>query len=90
MASPLIALYGFGVGGILPDISKQARLLPAPFAVLHLAATASNMAFFTLVIAMIFLRRMPVAKSKENILSGTFPDCAHYAARTWRLLPGLY
>ncbi len=39
------------------------KQLPSPLASLHVAATASNMLYFGLVIVIVFLRRMPLAKS---------------------------
>ena len=64
IAAPLIVFYGFSMGGLLPQFAAAWRAWPSRDAALQLSALASNMLYFAVVIALIFLRRMPAAKSQ--------------------------
>ncbi|HEY2444589.1 MAG TPA: isoprenylcysteine carboxylmethyltransferase family protein, partial [Rhizomicrobium sp.] len=64
IAAPLILFYGFSMGGLLPQFAAASRAWPSWNSALQISALASNMSYFALVIALIFLRRMPAAKSK--------------------------
>lgn len=63
IAAPLIVFYGFSMGGLLPQFVTASRSWPSWDSALQLSALASNMFYFAMVVALIFLRRMPSAKS---------------------------
>ena len=63
IAAPLIVFYGFSMGGLLPQFLAASRSWPSWDSVLQLSALTSNMFYFAMVVALIFLRRMPTAKS---------------------------
>jgi protein-S-isoprenylcysteine O-methyltransferase Ste14 len=64
VAVPLILFYGFSVAGLKPQFTAAVGVRPAWFSVLQLAALAGDVCYFTLVIALVIVRRMPVAKSR--------------------------
>ncbi|HLY07145.1 MAG TPA: isoprenylcysteine carboxylmethyltransferase family protein [Rhizomicrobium sp.] len=63
MASPLILFYAFSIVGFVPKFEDARALEPWWFSILQVASLASTVCYFALVIALVFLRRMPVAKS---------------------------
>jgi protein-S-isoprenylcysteine O-methyltransferase Ste14 len=64
VAAPLIALYATGiVVRLAPDTLADLRALPAPMASLHVLRDMANLGYITLIVALILVRRMPVAKS---------------------------
>jgi protein-S-isoprenylcysteine O-methyltransferase Ste14 len=64
VALPLIALYALGiVVRLAPDTVADIRQLPSPMACLHVLRDLANLGYVTLIVAIILLRRMPVAKS---------------------------
>lgn len=64
MASPLILFYTFSIFGFVPKFHDALALQPRWFSLLQVASLASTVCYFALVIALVFLRRMPVAKSE--------------------------
>jgi protein-S-isoprenylcysteine O-methyltransferase Ste14 len=64
IAAPLIVFYGFSMGGLLPRFAAAWRAWPSRDSALQISALASNMFYFAMVIALVFLRRMPAAKSQ--------------------------
>jgi protein-S-isoprenylcysteine O-methyltransferase Ste14 len=64
VAAPLIVFYGFSMGGLMPSLAAAWRSWPSLNSALQISALLSNMLYFALVIALIFLRRMPSAKSQ--------------------------
>ena len=64
MASPLILFYTFSVFGLAPQFEGALAIEPRWFSVLQIATLASDVCYFALVIALVVLRRMPVAKSQ--------------------------
>lgn len=64
IAAPLIIFYGFSMGGLLPQFAAAWRAWPSLDAALQLSSLASVTFYFAMVIALIFLRRMPAAKSQ--------------------------
>jgi protein-S-isoprenylcysteine O-methyltransferase Ste14 len=71
-AAPLLVWFVLGIWKLAPQAASDARTaLVAPFnpgALLDLLSSLLTLVFFTLVIALVFARRMPVAKS-----SGLWP-----------------
>jgi protein-S-isoprenylcysteine O-methyltransferase Ste14 len=63
-ASPLILFYILSLFGLTPQFKAALALRPGWFCALQLAVLASDICYFTLVIALVLLRRMPVAKSQ--------------------------
>jgi len=63
MASPLVLFYVFSLFGLAPQFEDALALEPRWFSLLQIAALASNVCYFALVIVLVVLRRMPVAKS---------------------------
>jgi protein-S-isoprenylcysteine O-methyltransferase Ste14 len=63
IASPLILFYALSIFGLAPQFAAAAALTPPWFSTLQIATLVSDIGYFTLVIALVFLRRMPVAKS---------------------------
>jgi len=64
VASPLIALYGAGiVVRLAPDTLSDIRQLPSPMACLHVLRDLANLGYVSLIVALILVRRMPIAKS---------------------------
>jgi len=64
IASPLILFYALSIFGLAPQFKAALALRPASLSALQVAVLASDVCYFTLVIALVFLRRMPVAKSR--------------------------
>lgn len=64
VASPLILFYAFSLFGFGPQFEDALALEPRWFSVLQVASLASTVCYFALVIALVILRRMPVAKSQ--------------------------
>ncbi|HEX3429764.1 MAG TPA: isoprenylcysteine carboxylmethyltransferase family protein [Rhizomicrobium sp.] len=62
-ASPLILFYVLSIFGLAPQFPAALALRPAWFSGLQIAVLASDIGYFTLVVALVLLRRMPVAKS---------------------------
>lgn len=62
-ASPLILFYALTIFVLAPQFKAALVLRPGWFSVLELAVLASDICYFTLVVALVFLRRMPIAKS---------------------------
>lgn len=65
MASPLVLFYAFSIFGFVPKFEDALALQPRWFAVLQIASLTSTVFYFALVIALVFLRQMPVAKSQS-------------------------
>jgi protein-S-isoprenylcysteine O-methyltransferase Ste14 len=63
IASPLIFFYALSIFGLAPQFKAAAALEPPWFSALQIATLASDVGYFTLVIVLVFLRRMPVEKS---------------------------
>lgn len=63
MAAPLILFYAFSLFGLAPQFKAALMIGPRWFSVLEIASLASDVCYFALVIALVILRRMPVAKS---------------------------
>jgi protein-S-isoprenylcysteine O-methyltransferase Ste14 len=66
IAAPLILFYGFSLAGLRPQFEAALQLRPPWISALQLVSLASFAFYLALVIALIFLRRLPVAKS-ENL-----------------------
>ena len=64
VAAPLILFYGFSMAGLRPQFAAALSVRPAWFSALQVAALIGDVCYFTLVIALILVRRMPVAKSR--------------------------
>lgn len=64
MASPLILFYAFSLVGLAPQFRAALMIGPRWFSVLQIVSLASDVGYFALVIALVILRRMPVAKSQ--------------------------
>jgi protein-S-isoprenylcysteine O-methyltransferase Ste14 len=63
-AAPVIVLYGLGVATkLVPDMIADAAKPPSFQAMLDIARDASSIVYFALIIALVFLRRVPVARS---------------------------
>ena len=62
-ASPLIVFYGFSMAGMWRKFADDLQTHPAWFSGLKIAAHASVVCYYALVIALVLMRRMPVAKS---------------------------
>jgi len=62
-AAPLLLFYGFSLAGLEPQFDAALRLNPVWLSALQLTSLASFAFYLALVIALVFLRRMPVAKS---------------------------
>lgn len=65
MASPLVLFYAFSIFGFVPKFADALVLQPRWFSVLQVASLASTVCYFALVIALVFLRLMPVGKSQS-------------------------
>jgi len=65
VAAPLILFYGFSMAGLQPQFAAAFRLRPVWLSVLQLASLTSDVFYFALVIALVFVRRMPLAKSPD-------------------------
>jgi protein-S-isoprenylcysteine O-methyltransferase Ste14 len=63
-ASPLLLFYVLSLFGLGPQFKAALALRPPWFSALQVAVLASDICYFTLVITLVFLRRMPVAKSR--------------------------
>ena len=84
-ASPLIFLYGLGIAvRQVPDVAAELHALPSSTALAHLGRDVANIAYFSLLIALVFLRRMPVAKS-----IGVFPRALALASAYMSIGRGL-
>jgi protein-S-isoprenylcysteine O-methyltransferase Ste14 len=64
IAAPLILFYGFSLAGLGPQFAVALRLKPFWVSALQLLSLASFAFYLALIIALIFVRRLPVAKSK--------------------------
>src|SRR5215469_12102392 len=64
IAAPLIVFYVFSIAGLWPQFEAAWQLRPHWLGALELAMLFSFVFYFALVIALVFLRRMPVAKSQ--------------------------
>ena len=64
IAAPLLLFYGFSLAGLKPQFESALRLRPAWLSALQLTSLISFAFYLALVIALVFLRRMPVAKSE--------------------------
>lgn len=65
IAAPLVLFYGFSLAGLRPQFEAALNLRPAWVSALQLAALASSVPYFALIILLVFLRRMPLAKSRQ-------------------------
>jgi protein-S-isoprenylcysteine O-methyltransferase Ste14 len=65
IAAPLILFYGFSLAGLGPQFAAALSLRPFWVLTLQLLSLASFVFYLVLIIALIFLRRMPVAKSRS-------------------------
>jgi protein-S-isoprenylcysteine O-methyltransferase Ste14 len=65
IASPLILFYGFSLAGLGPQFAAALLLRPFWVATLQLLSLASFTFYLALIIALFFLRRLPVAKSES-------------------------
>jgi protein-S-isoprenylcysteine O-methyltransferase Ste14 len=64
IATPLIGLYILGiVVRLAPDTLADVRQLPSPIALLHIVRDLANLGYVTLIVALIFIRRLPMAKA---------------------------
>jgi protein-S-isoprenylcysteine O-methyltransferase Ste14 len=64
VAAPLIGLYAVGiVVRLAPDTIADLRQLHTPMSCLHVLRDLANFGYITLIIALVLVRRMPVAKS---------------------------
>ncbi len=63
IATPLTLFYGFSLAGLGPQFAAALRLRPHWVSALQLLSLASFTLYLALIIALIFLRRLPVAKS---------------------------
>ena len=63
IAAPLIIFYAVSMAGLQPQFESAWRLQPAWLAILKLADLSSDVLYFALVIALIFLRRVPVGRT---------------------------
>jgi protein-S-isoprenylcysteine O-methyltransferase Ste14 len=64
IATPLILFYGFSLAGLGPQFAAALQLRPFWVSALQLLSLASFTFYLALIIALIFLRRLPVAKSE--------------------------
>ncbi len=64
IAAPLILFYGFSLAGLGPQFAAALRLAPPWLCALQLISLVSFAFYLALVIALVFLRRMPVGKSE--------------------------
>lgn len=64
IATPLIVFYGFSMAGLQPMFAKALALRPPWLSALKLADLSSDAFYFALIVALIFLRRMPVGRSQ--------------------------
>lgn len=82
VAAPLIGLYVLGiVVRLAPDTVADIRELPSPVAWLHVVRDLANFGYVTLVIALIFARRMPVARANFLPRAVAFTSATLYLAR---------
>lgn len=64
IATPLILFYGFSLAGLRPQFEAALRLKPFWVSALQLISLASFTFYLALIIALVFLRRLPVGKSE--------------------------
>ena len=63
-ATPMVVIYALAVFvNLIPDVRAKISELPSPAAWLDIARDASNITYFAVIIALVFLRRTPVARS---------------------------
>jgi protein-S-isoprenylcysteine O-methyltransferase Ste14 len=63
IASPLMLFYGLSLAGLEPQYAAAFRVKPFWVSALQVFSLASFALYLTMIIALVFLRRMPVAKS---------------------------
>jgi len=67
-AAPLIALYVTGIlVRLVPDMENDILHLPTLVAWVHVARDIANVAYFSLIVVLVFLRCMPVAKAEGTL-----------------------
>src|ERR1700740_279682 len=64
IAAPLIVFYALSLAGLGPHFESAMHLRPYWVSELQLLSLASFTVYLVLIIALIFLRRLPVAKSE--------------------------
>lgn len=64
IATPLIVFYGFSMAGLQPLFANALTLRPLWLSLLKLADLSSDALYFALIIALIFLRRVPVGRAQ--------------------------
>ncbi|HEY5046953.1 MAG TPA: isoprenylcysteine carboxylmethyltransferase family protein [Rhizomicrobium sp.] len=63
-ATPMVLLYGLGIGEkLIPDMFADLARLPSLGAWLDIARDASAIVYFTVIVALVFLRCVPVGRS---------------------------
>jgi protein-S-isoprenylcysteine O-methyltransferase Ste14 len=88
VAVPLVALYGLGIGKqLIPDLLAHMRGPLSAAAWLDVARDASDVVYFTVIIALVFLRRMPIAKSAGLLPKLVALAAAYIAISRAKLLP---
>ena len=65
IATPLILFYGFSLAGLRPQFEAALRLRPSWVSALQLVSLASFTLYLVLIIALVFLRRLPVERSES-------------------------
>jgi protein-S-isoprenylcysteine O-methyltransferase Ste14 len=64
VAAPLIVLYGLGIGiRLVPGLLADLHNLPSALGMLDVTKDVGNILYFSLIIGLIFVRRVPIAKS---------------------------
>ncbi len=87
-AVPLIGLYGLGIGTkLVPDMLADFARLPSPRASVDIARDVSSIVYFTVIIALIFLRRVPIGRSTGLLPRGVALTAAYAALARPKLLP---
>ncbi|MGH6877882.1 MAG: methyltransferase family protein [Rhizomicrobium sp.] len=81
IATPLVLYYGFALVGLKPQFEAALRFRPMWLSALQLSSLACFAFYLALVIALVFLRRMPVAKS-----DGVWPRALALLASNWMSL----
>ena len=62
IATPLIVFYAISMWGLQPQFASAVRLRPLGLSLLKLADLSADVLYFALIIALVLVRRVPVAR----------------------------